>query len=616
MAMKHPTAKPGSSVGDPLPPGSKIGRYEVVDLLGGGGMGMVYRAVDTRLQREVAIKVLHEKESVPGMRERLIREARAVSAINHPSICTLYDIGEQTGDPYLVMELLQGETLRDRMRRKPLSAQEIVEYSLQIADALAEAHKNNIIHRDIKPANIFLCSKATGAVQVKVLDFGLAKRHTDGMDTDSLNLTGPGTTIGTISYMSPEQARGEPLDIRTDLFSFGTVMYEMATNSVPFNGQTSAMVFVELLERDPKPVRELNRAIPLQLVAIINKALYKDINARYQSAVEIHTDLEAIWSEVWASSQVPSFESAASTTPVRETTVLATPAPTPITEEHQQTPAAPRIETASSPTGPVSRELPPALPTFSQDSSPAYVPTQLNRTPLPQPPLTGRAQIAASSSTSGAAPSAVTPAATPNESLPVHRETSETFTVASSSGRRQRLSDTTGRVRVQAQAQSQSSEKARAQAEAKRKDRARLRLLYFVGIVIIGIIATAIYIQFVRTTVDNGLHQNDLIGIGRIENKTDSTKLDHTFRVGLGMALMQSPFVNTQLAADNAPSVPGERGMLVGSISGTVPYVVDLRVIPPNGGKAIAEVQDTAQDLDSILATIDRVTLELRRQAG
>jgi serine/threonine-protein kinase len=565
MDIKHPTAgtsKPAGSTEQVLPPGSRIGRYEVLDMLGGGGMGMVYRALDPRLQREVAIKVLHEKESFAGMRERLLREARAVSSINHPSICTLYDIGEQNGDPYLVMELLHGETLRDRIRRQPLTPVELVDYSMQIADALTEAHSKAIVHRDIKPANIFLTNKVTGSVQVKVLDFGLAKRHIDGMAHDTLDLTGPGNTIGTIAYMSPEQARGEPLDARTDLFSFGTVMYEMATNNVPFSGQTSALVFVELLERDPKPVREWNRKIPPKLAAIITKALKKDYAERYQTAAEIHNDLEGVWADIW-SPPTTTLSVAA----VAEADPQAAPKATPLESTA-------RKSSEVKATAPVERELP------SQDIS--------GSPPILPPPIVPLA-------TRPTAPGYELPAAPP---IPPSRL---------------RVDDPNVKSDWPIRSGSSPSQKV---ATKKKKNNKTSRAIGLTMVVLGLILATAIYIQFGRATAATGLQQGDSILIGRIDNKTESSSLDHSFRVGLALELAQSPYVNAVLGADDQSSMSGSRGTMTGSISGTEPFVVDLRLMAPNSTKPLAEVQDTAQDLDHVLETIDRVSLEFRRQFG
>jgi serine/threonine protein kinase/tetratricopeptide (TPR) repeat protein len=270
--------------------GQRFGPYEILARLGGGGMGLVFRAWDQRLHREVAVKLLHDNYVIPGMRERFLQEARAASGLNHPNICTVFDIGEQEGEPYLVMELLEGETLRDRIARGALPVEEIVRYSAEIADALSVAHSKGIVHRDIKPANIFLVKMPDGRRQAKVLDFGLAKIDLaagGGWESRTLDLTLHGATVGTLAYMSPEQARGESLDGRSDLFSLGIVMYEMATRRVPFKGTTSAVVFRELFDHDPEPVRDWNETIPRAVERIIDKLLAKDRRARFQTASEL-----------------------------------------------------------------------------------------------------------------------------------------------------------------------------------------------------------------------------------------------------------------------------------------------------------------------------------------
>jgi serine/threonine protein kinase/tetratricopeptide (TPR) repeat protein len=259
-------------------------------------MGHVFSAWDARLHREVAVKLLNHEYAMPGMRERFLREARAASALNHPNICTIFDIGEQDGDPYLVMELLHGETLRDRILNRTIQIDELVAIARDTAEALGAAHAKGVVHRDVKPANIFLVDKPNGGTQAKVLDFGLAKIEGGalGARTRALDITTAGATVGTLAYMSPEQARGEVLDSRSDLFSLGVVMYEMATRQVPFQGATSALVFVQLLNHAPEPVREWNEAIPRELEKIIFKLLAKERTARFQTARELELALIAL----------------------------------------------------------------------------------------------------------------------------------------------------------------------------------------------------------------------------------------------------------------------------------------------------------------------------------
>ncbi len=275
----------------------RFGPYEILGILGGGGMGLIFRAWDERLHREVAVKMLHDTYSMPGLRERFLQEARAASALNHPNICTIFDIGEQDGEPYLVMELLKGETLKERISRGALTATEIVRHAGEIADGLAAAHAKGIVHRDIKPANIFLVAMPDGKSQAKVLDFGLAQIGLEvrgGSQSRALDLTLEGATVGTLAYMSPEQARGESLDARSDLFSLGVVMYEMATRQVPFRGTTSEQMFVELFDRNPEPVRIWNESIPREMETVVLKLLEKDRKRRFETAKELRDAINRI----------------------------------------------------------------------------------------------------------------------------------------------------------------------------------------------------------------------------------------------------------------------------------------------------------------------------------
>jgi serine/threonine protein kinase len=305
--------------------GLTLGHYRILEELGRGGMGVVYRAQDVRLEREVALKFLPEQgREDPEVIERFRREARAASALNHPAICTIYDIGDEAGQPFIVMELLEGLTLKQLLDHQTLSASDALDYGLQIADGLDAAHERNIIHRDIKPANIFITRRR----QAKLLDFGLAKLHEPGEGELAKEphrtvaaITRVGALLGTAAYMSPEQVRGQAIDAQSDLFSLGVVLYEAMTGAHPFAGPTMGSIFDAILHRRPRAPREVCSAVPAGLETVVLKAIEKDRRRRFPSAAALRAALEE-WRKILPAGPEPAPSAIASAT-----TTLSVPRP-------------------------------------------------------------------------------------------------------------------------------------------------------------------------------------------------------------------------------------------------------------------------------------------------
>jgi serine/threonine protein kinase/tetratricopeptide (TPR) repeat protein len=601
--------------------GKKYGPYEILGHLGGGGMGFVYRAWDARLHREVAIKLLHSEYTMPGMRERFLREARAASALNHPNICTIFDIGEQNGEPYLVMELLEGQTLKDLIDYRTVQVDELLSIAREVGEALGAAHSKGVIHRDIKPANIFLVDKPNGSVQAKVLDFGLAKFQggvLGARSNRSLDLTAAGATVGTLAYMSPEQARGEILDSRTDLFSLGVVLYEMATRHIPFPGATSALVFVQLLNHQPESVRNWNDAVPRELDRIIFKLMAKERTQRFQTAQELEEALAKVGEKgggwLRKASNVPLVRAA-----------------DPVAREKRtgRKGSDSAMDTArTSPGVPLTRSVQPALRVSSDapqvlrpvarlpraDPTPAAGLGAAPRQPVSAAPAGASTQpVAAAQATQVAV---VSSAENPVAKAPPELDSGE-FAAAL--------------------AQPYTERPNRAESRIKRPPVSRAAVVTAGAILLLIGIVVLLYLRgHFRSIL---LTRDDSVVLTEVENRTGDKMLDGAVTEGLQIALAESPYLRLQRAdayriarrlvapdtgdgggqgiAQNVATRLGAKAYLFGTISGAAaPYLIHLDLLDTASNDVMTSVEASAPSLQEIPTTIDHLAAGLRAGIG
>ena len=639
--------------------GQRFGPYEILGRLGSGGMGLVFRAWDERLHREVALKLLHDSYSMPGMRERFLLEARAASGLNHSNICTIFDIGEQAGEPYLVMELLEGETLKHRIARGALPVEEIVCCAEEIAAALSAAHAKGIVHRDIKPENIFLVAMANGKSQAKVLDFGLAKIELEasgGWGSRTLDLTLAGGTVGSLAYMSPEQARGESLDGRSDLFSLGAVMYEMATRRPPFRGATSALMFGQLFDHDPEPVREWNNSAPRELERVILKLLAKDRNARFQTAEELREALAKVHAKTgrrWLQRRM------ASVVPL-----VRVEDPVARRKSIKQKPGAVRDERGSS-SGEIAAEVEGvtggagAASTGSSADNLSVRPMRM----LEGAPAEAERSVSHPTSESGwpqdarggqarngsgaAVPSGVAAGAAEEVSARRLRDGGRTV---SDTGRKQRdleqprsgamqFEDGLELAQSAAATSAEVSEDSREAGERRRPKTAAIWVRRFAGAAL-AIVAVAGFLLLMRSGVLRPmvLRPKEQLLLTVIENKTSDDTLDNTIMQGLEIALRQSNSLSIQGGAAYAAGLRqlqeegggaaeaisgqsvaqrvGAKAYVYGQITGSKPYRISIDVLMADTNDKVVSLAEQAASREEIPAAIGRLAQKLRGEVS
>lgn len=624
--------------------GQRLGPYEILGKLGGGGMGLVYRAWDERLHREVAVKLLYDDYKMPQMRERFLQEARAASRLNHPNICTVFDIGEQDGNPYLVMELLEGETLKDRIARGALPVEEIVRYSQEIATALAVAHAKGIVHRDVKPANIFLVKMPNGRSQAKVLDFGLAKLGLEvrgGWQSRMLDLTLEGATVGTLAYMSPEQARGESLDARSDLFSLGIVMYEMATRQVPFKGTTSSLVFVELFHHIPESVRSWNESVPRELERVILKLLSKDREGRFQVAKELHDSLGAIAAKLNKGSWLSR----------RAAAVPLVHAPDPVARHKRQRRR--EVEAQSDSGGKVSASVTPAAPISSADHRMIRLEQSAESGcggTLFQPEMRSALHV----DSDGGMTQRQT-----LQGVPMQSDSSAAAADARAARRAAAaLADKQGVGRESVLARARSGEFDYGLDDSELQNSPGQEWVRYKapveGVASTGFTRSGVRIGFIAVLmvlvaggvfliVRNGLFRPMVLGpkdrllLTVIQNKTGDAALDGTVMQGLEIALRQSTSLNVlggeayhvglrqieegdgtaTVSAQRVAQKVEARAYVYGEIRGAeAPYTISVEVLQANTNDKVASLEAIARDRNQIPAAIDRLAQALRAEVS